>query len=184
MHCRHIIHCRAELQGFKTVLLYDPSGTVKDYTSELADEPQLVAVPSPPLAFHVGWGDSISHSPHLDVFVLGAEDGEQPLDVAGGMGRDESPPETGDLMGDLLAHALAAPQRLRARIAAATGSSSVALEPDLLVVFGPCLTLAGFPAWATRASEIYYGGPLSQASGSKLASILRRHARTRQRHGR
>lgn len=172
------------MQGFTSVLLYDPSGTLKDRVEELIDEPQLVALAGPPLRFHRGWAREgpAAAGPGVDVHVLAAEDGEQPLEAVAASPR---PPEaSGDRVGDLLAHALAAPQRLRARLAAATGTAAVALEPDLLVVFGPALTLAGFPAWASRASEIYFGGPLSQASGSKLASILRKHARTRQRHGR
>lgn len=162
-------------------MLYDPSGELKDELEDIADQPQLSTLHSS-IAFHRGWSRASGERPAniTDVFVLAAEDGEAPLDAAavgqpGTRGSGENR--------DLLAHALAAPQRLRDRLVAAV-CPSVALEPDFLVVFGPVNTLAGFPAWASRAGEIYYGGPLSQASGSKLSSMLRRHAKTKQRNGR
>ena len=52
-----------------------------------------------------------------------------------------------------------------------------------LQVTGPALTLAGFPAWLVRTSEIYGVGALSQLSDSQLDAALRRFCTTKQRFG-
>lgn len=83
----------------------------------------------------------------------------------------------------VLADAAAAPAKLRARVQAAAGPEA-GLEPDLVLVTGGALTLAGYPPWAVRVSEIYGIGPLAGVTSSKLAAVLARYARTRQRFGR
>ena len=50
-------------------------------------------------------------------------------------------------------------------------------------VTGGALTLAGYPPWAVRVSEIHGIGPLSGVTSSKLAAVLQRYRRTRQRFG-
>lgn len=50
-------------------------------------------------------------------------------------------------------------------------------------VTGPALTLAGFPAWCVRASEIYGVGPLAAVTPARLAGALRRFGATKQRFG-
>ena len=51
-------------------------------------------------------------------------------------------------------------------------------------VTGPALTLAGFPAWCVRVSEVYGGGgPLARLTAARLDAVLRRFSRTQQRFG-
>ncbi|KFM25346.1 hypothetical protein F751_0884 [Auxenochlorella protothecoides] len=190
----------AHFQGYKAVLVYDPSGSLKEQRAALESQPQLATLPGT-LNIQAGWGgppldtvpgvqESVT-SHETRVVLLAAEDSEWPLDAAAaGCGAEakaesanaapDTPPRTHS---DMLAQALAAPDRLRRRLVTAAGPAA-GLDPDFLVVFGPVLGLGGFPAWAARSCEIYFGGPLCQASGSKLQSILRRHARTKLRHGR
>ena len=56
-------------------------------------------------------------------------------------------------------------------------------EPELLLVFGKVLTLAGFPPWLVRFSEIYKGGMLREFSSAKMTHILQQYCRTTQRFG-
>ena len=51
-------------------------------------------------------------------------------------------------------------------------------------VFGEVLTLAAFPPWLLRFSEIYHAGHLTAFSRAKLHRILWRYCRTSQRFGR
>lgn len=50
-------------------------------------------------------------------------------------------------------------------------------------VTGPALTLAGFPAWAVRASEIYGVGPLAALGEAQLEAAAQRFCATKQRFG-
>lgn len=50
-------------------------------------------------------------------------------------------------------------------------------------VTGPALTLAGFPAWAVRTSEIYGVGPLAAVTPDRLQAALQRFTATKQRFG-
>ena len=51
-------------------------------------------------------------------------------------------------------------------------------------VFGEVLTLASFPPWLLRFSEIFHAGHLAAFSRGKLHRILWRYCRTSQRFGR
>lgn len=53
----------------------------------------------------------------------------------------------------------------------------------LAQVTGPALSLAGFPAWAVRVSEIYGVGPLAALDAGRLQAALRRFCTTKQRFG-
>ncbi len=56
--------------------------------------------------------------------------------------------------------------------------------PPWAQVTGPALTLAGFPPWAVRASEMYSIGPLASLHGdAELEGALRRFCGTKQRWG-
>jgi len=55
--------------------------------------------------------------------------------------------------------------------------------PPLLQVTGPTLTLAGFPSWLVRSSEIYGVGPLAQLAAEPLDAAMQRYCRTKQRFG-
>jgi undecaprenyl pyrophosphate synthase len=60
------------------------------------------------------------------------------------------------------------------------GSQSVR---RVLQVTGPALTLAGFPAWTVRTSEIYGVGPLARLDAVALQAALSRFCTTKQRFG-
>jgi hypothetical protein len=50
-------------------------------------------------------------------------------------------------------------------------------------VFGPVLTMAGYPPWPLRFSEIYHMGRLAGMTRQALRQALRRYCRTSQRFG-
>jgi hypothetical protein len=68
-------------------------------------------------------------------------------------------------------------------LAAVTGSSDIAAEPQLLLVFGPVLTLAGYPPYHTRAAEVQHMGPLAKASQTGVANAVAAYCKVLQRHG-
>lgn len=78
--------------------------------------------------------------------------------------------------------AIDAPRDVKFRLSEVAGPL-VAYEPDLVLVFGPALTMSGFPPWLMRTAELFEVGPLSLVTGSKLDALLRRFLRTRQRFG-
>ena len=51
-------------------------------------------------------------------------------------------------------------------------------------VYGEVLTLAAFPPWLLRCSEIFHAGQLSSFTRAKLHNILWKYCRTSQRFGR
>jgi hypothetical protein len=53
----------------------------------------------------------------------------------------------------------------------------------LLQVFGDAPTLAGYPPWAVRASEIFHMGPLEQLQPADLQHAMHRYLGTMQRFG-
>jgi hypothetical protein len=66
---------------------------------------------------------------------------------------------------------------------AAAAGAAVLREPQLLLVYGPALTLAGYPPFHARACQIYHMGPTRAAAAEGLAGALARYARALQRHG-
>ncbi|GBF88906.1 hypothetical protein Rsub_01405 [Raphidocelis subcapitata] len=74
------------------------------------------------------------------------------------------------------------PAVVYAQLAAAAGPE-VLREPQLLLVYGPALTLAGYPAFHTRCAQIYHLGRASEARADGVRGALERHARALQRHG-
>lgn len=54
---------------------------------------------------------------------------------------------------------------------------------SLWQVTGPTLTLAGFPSWLVRSSEIYEAGPLARLAAEPLEAAMQRYCRTKQRFG-
>ncbi len=53
----------------------------------------------------------------------------------------------------------------------------------MLQVFGKAFTLAGYPPWPLRATEMYYMGRLRDVSTSSLQQTLQRYCHTVQRFG-
>lgn len=58
------------------------------------------------------------------------------------------------------------------------------IRPELALVFGPALTLAGFPPWSGAKMELQHLGPLASVTRRSLDSALQRYCRTDQRFGR
>lgn len=167
---------RAHSQGFRHVLLYDPAGELQMRQSAI--EGALGAAdPGGSIALWSGWRPGGGVSPddpqQLGVALLCAADVEEPLEGAAAAGVPAP---------DGLDAAIAAPGALRACLAAAAGPVA-GLEADLVVVFGPALTLAGFPPWAVRTAEFFGVGALGSVTRGKLDAVLQRYMRVNQRFG-
>ncbi|CAL8470427.1 g9969 [Coccomyxa elongata] len=80
------------------------------------------------------------------------------------------------------ARQLLTPADLDAQIARLAGDAAVR-EPDLILVFGKTFTLAGYPPWPIRFSEIYHMGELATFSRADFCDALRRYCKTSQRFG-
>ena len=128
-----------------------------------------------------GEGGGGGGEPRMHVVLLSAADGEWPLLAAA-----QLPPPAAAAIGggsSTLAAAVAAPAALRRRLGEVAGPLAE-VEPDMVMVFGGDMTLAGYPPWAARAAELFAAGPLARASATRLDDALRRFRSTRQRWGR
>ncbi len=126
----------------------------------------------------------------MGVALLSAADAEEPLLkaaesdldplLANTSGLEEMQQKNGS--SSLLEAAVAAPIDIKNRLAAVSGPLA-GIEPDIVVVFGPAFTLAGFPPWAVRTAELFEVGALAAVTSGKLDAVLRRYLGTRQRFG-
>jgi len=217
---------------FKHVLVYEPSGLLKDQLDIVHQELQW----SDPtiedkLTLHSGWdftldnnnnntnnssyldspsrdlllntslnngsmwgGDDGSRAPTMHVHLLSSDDAEWPLTTAAdevftvgggsGSGREGTKSPYGNNSDKSKREkAMRAPVLLKHKLSQVAGPA-VCLEPDILLVFGEALTLAGFPSWTVRSSEIYSLGNVEGVTWSKLDAVMKRHGTTRQRFGR
>jgi hypothetical protein len=73
-------------------------------------------------------------------------------------------------------------EQLAASVAQAAGPD-VLHEPQLVLVFGPMLSLAGYPPLHTKTAEIYHAGWLAGASQAGLLRCIGRYCKTNQRFG-
>jgi hypothetical protein len=194
--CRLLLWARAA--GVRAALLYDPWGALAARAAEV-EACLRFADPGREVRLWRGWrpppGVDLAAELRAEppgallVALLTPADAERPLEGAAAAAEAEAeaeaaggaPPPGG--AGGGLARALAAPAELRERLAAA-GGAAAALEPDLVLVFGPALSLAGFPPWAARTAELFELGALGGVTGGKLDAVAARYARTRQRFGR
>jgi hypothetical protein len=192
--CRLLLWARAA--GVRAALLYDPWGALAARAAEV-EACLRFADPGREVRLWRGWrpppgvdlATELRAEPPgaLLVALLTPADAERPLEGAAAAVAAEAAaaggarPPGGAGVG--LARALAAPAELRTRLTAA-GGAAAALEPDLVLVFGPALSLAGFPPWAARAAELFELGALGGVTGGKLDAVAARYARTRQRFGR
>lgn len=71
---------------------------------------------------------------------------------------------------------------MRQRLAGAS-SSLLLKEPQLILVFGPVLTLGGYPPLHTRNSEIFHMGLLHDTTAKTVSSAFQRYKRVHQRFG-
>lgn len=216
---------------FKHVLVYEPSGLLKDQLDIVHQELQW----SDPtiedkLTLHSGWDftldnnnnpnsssyldspsrdlllntslssgmwgeDEGSIAPTMHVHLLSSDDAEWPLTAAadkivlvggGSDSRSREESKSTYINGSDKSNrekAMRAPVQLKHKLSQVAGPA-VCLEPDILLVFGEALTLAGFPSWSVRSSEIYGMGDVQGVTWSKLDAVMKRHATTRQRFGR
>jgi hypothetical protein len=56
-------------------------------------------------------------------------------------------------------------------------------EPELLLVFGPAATLAGYPPFHSRGCEIHHLGSLAAAHRQGVFDALAKYCNVLQRHG-
>jgi hypothetical protein len=116
--------------------------------------------------------------PPMSLVAAGMQGGEGPLGAQGGAA------DAGSGGGaSRLERAISAPATLRSWLQHASGRLA-ALEPDMVLVFGAAFTLAGYPPWAVRVSQIYHMGPLASVTSSKLDAVMRKFSMTKQRFGR
>ncbi|KAG2422628.1 hypothetical protein HXX76_010409 [Chlamydomonas incerta] len=114
------------------------------------------------------------------VRVLSAADAYSPvLEAARRGGRCAGCDELLPLQGGPYREGLA---RLRGQLQQLAGSE-VLLQPELVLVVGPALTLAGYPPFQVAASEILHIGPATQLCQSKVDRALAKYLRTEQRFG-
>jgi len=194
---------RAQLKGFHQVLLYDPAGEIQLRKEELEDSLKWVDF-SRKIQIWSGWqrenssnSDSSSGEENkentgaMEVALLSAADAEEPLlkaaaapstQAADPLLRNESNLEPRQEEGSGLEAAIAAPLDIKTRLVAAAGPVA-GIEPDIVVVFGSAFTLAGFPPWAVRTSELFEVGALAAVTSGKMDAVLRRYLGTRQRFG-
>jgi hypothetical protein len=68
-------------------------------------------------------------------------------------------------------------------LAAAAGAEDVLQEPQLLLVFGPVLTLAGYPPYHARVAEIQHLGQLVSVRRNDVDAAFAGYCQVLQRHG-
>ncbi|KAG2494224.1 hypothetical protein HYH03_007580 [Edaphochlamys debaryana] len=116
----------------------------------------------------------------LRVTLLAAEDGFAPILAAartgglcGGCGA------TLPLQGGPYREGLA---RLKGQVAQLAGPRALT-EPELVLVVGPALTLAGYPPLAVAQSEILHLGPAAALGRQAVDGAMHKFLRTEQRFG-
>jgi hypothetical protein len=112
---------------------------------------------------------------------------QQPRQQAAEQGWDSSSTSGGDPSGACSAPLAAANKAslgagLLPRLAAAAGPG-VLEEPQLLLVVGPVLSLAGYPPFHSRGAEIFHLGEAAAVTEQVVAAALARYCRVLQRHG-
>ncbi len=124
------------------------------------------------------------------VILLSAADSHQPLIAAACLDVQKAASRASD------SHALA-PQmestpeaessiRTTAQLAAEIRQAAghwAALQVDVLLVLGPCCTLAGFPPWALQFTQIYHLGALQRCHQKHVEQAMQAYYSTKQRFG-
>jgi len=123
------------------------------------------------------------------VYLASAEDGTEPVEEAAAVLAGAAQDGNGEALvaGEGGAGRGGGPAALERRVAAAMGGACgthACEEVDLVLVAGEVLTLAGFPPWLTRSSEIYhFAGGLQDLSERNLERTLAKYYCTAQRLG-
>ena len=178
------------------MILYDPSGEMQTRKQEIKDALRWVD-PGDVILIWSGWDVPPGFNPTSDtteenvdrwsmgVALLSAADAEEPLSKASSIPKEGAIGEVGQGRGHAatLEAAVAASSDVKARLVAASGVLA-GVEPDLVVVFGSALTIAGFPPWAVRTAELFEVGPLGAVTAGKMDAVLRKFLGIRQRYGR
>ena len=135
------------------------------------------------------WVDAIQEnskpeSKHLPmgVALLSAKHAEMPLAMIV-QNENNSPGQDEDVSESSLERALQAPESLKQAIANTAGPVAT-MDPDIIMIFGGIHSLAGYPSWSARSSEIYDMGQLGVITRGKLEAALKRYKVTKQRFGR
>ena len=63
------------------------------------------------------------------------------------------------------------------------GGRLAASQADVLLVLGPCSTLAGFPPWALQFTQIYHLGLLASCQHPQVQEAIHKFSMTQQRFG-
>ncbi len=123
-------------------------------------------------------GPAGSGSPRepLPVLMLSAADSRQPLVAAA---RLQSSPTGSDLQQCVSPRTT---QQLADEITRAAGHWA-AVQVDVLLVMGPCCTLAGFPPWALQFTQIYHLGLLAACKQVQVQQAFQRFWSTQQKFG-
>lgn len=110
------------------------------------------------------------------IHVLSAADAHQPL-IAAAKLRSQPAPE--HHQGNA---AVRTTEMLSHEIQEAAGHWA-ALQADVLLVLGPCSTLAGFPPWALQFTQIYHLGLLARCKQVHVQEAMHDFQSTQQRFG-
>ena len=135
------------------------------------------------------WVDAIQHSSEpgskrlpMGVALLSAKHAEVPLAMM--VQNEDTSPARGDVSSESsLERALQAPISLKQAISSTAGPVAT-MDPDIIMIFGGIPSLAGYPSWSARSSEIYDMGQLGVITRGKLEAALKRYKVTKQRFGR
>ena len=204
--------CRAQVKGFQLVLLFDPGGLIQQRHDALLQSTQWMGDTDQRVILWSGWqppeeefsmsfddddnsstvGNKGKQGQHvMGVALLSAADAEEPFRKSIAMHVETSSVKKtanfstanrGEIGECSIDAAIAAPADIKARLSAASGPIA-GIEPDFVVVFGAAFTLAGFPPWAVRSSELFEVGQLAAVTSGKLDAVMKRFLRTRQRFG-
>lgn len=171
----------ASVKKFRNVLLYEPSGSLSDRADDIHRELHW-GDPDCRISIMQGWQQCVGNEQPMQVTILSSRDSEWPLRQSLDNSSSSNPAEIPTLA-DRIGHAMSAPERLKGMMVRAAGPLA-ALEPDIVIVFGKALTLAGFPPWSVRVSELYRLGELGGVTWGTLDAVFTKHSKARQRFGR
>lgn len=112
----------------------------------------------------------------LHIHVLSAADAHMPL-IAAAQLRPQPAPKHHQSNA-----AMRTTEMLSHEIQEAAGHWA-ALQADVLLILGPCSTLAGFPPWALQFTQIYHLGLLARCKQVQVQEAMHEFQSTQQRFG-
>ncbi|KAK3336868.1 Decaprenyl diphosphate synthase-like protein [Cercophora scortea] len=150
--------------GIPQLSIYEKSGILKGYLEEThravsqklaayfgpkppalsMGAPHLRAIESAFASSRAGRAESGKDAKHLSVLLLSAEDGRDSL------------VDLTKTLAEMSQRSKLGPADVKMELIDAELSESVMGEPDLLLLFGPHIELAGYPPWQIRLTEIFH----------------------------